>query len=42
MQAVRDWVKANIRYDYVQALTVQSGYLPDLDQVLEKKDGHLL
>lgn len=39
VQAVRDWVKANIRYDYVQALTVQSGYLPDLDQVLEKKMG---
>ena len=39
VQTIRDWVKANIRYDYVQALTVESGYLPDLDQVLEKKMG---
>lgn len=39
VQAVRDWVKTNIHYDYVQALTVENGYLPDLEQVLTKKMG---
>lgn len=39
VQAVTDWVTANIMYDYVLALTVESGYLPDLEQLLTKRLG---
>ena len=37
--AVYDYVVTNISYDYDRAATVKSGYLPDLDQVLEEKKG---
>ena len=37
--AVYDYVVSNIRYDHQRAATVKSGYLPDLDQVLEEKKG---
>jgi len=37
--AVYDYVVSNLSYDYDRAATVKSGYLPDLDQVLEEKKG---
>ena len=37
--AVYDYVVATLSYDYDRAATVQSGYLPVLDQVLEEKKG---
>ncbi len=37
--AVYDYVVKGLRYDTQLAATVQSGYLPDLDQVLQKKKG---
>lgn len=33
------FVVRNLSYDTVRAATVQSGYLPDIDQVLEQKKG---
>jgi hypothetical protein len=39
VQAVYDYVVANITYDKTLAATVQSGYLPVLDTVLAKKTG---
>ena len=37
--AVYDYVVRNLTYDYDKAATVKSGYLPDIDQVLEAKTG---
>ena len=37
--AVYDYVVANITYDEEKAATVQSGYLPNLDEILEIKKG---
>ena len=39
VQAVYDWVVTNMTYDYDKAKTVQSGYLPDVDKVLQEKKG---
>ena len=39
VQAVYDFVITNLTYDKQLAATVQSGYLPVLDTVLEKKSG---
>ena len=39
VEAVYDYVVANIGYDRELAATVKSGYLPVLDEVLEKKTG---
>ena len=39
VQAVYDWVVANLSYDYSKAGTIQSGYLPDVDAVLAQKSG---
>ncbi len=39
VEAVYDYVVANISYDRELAATVKSGYLPVLDEVLEKKTG---
>lgn len=39
VEAVYDFVVTNFSYDYALAATVKSGYLPDLDTVLEKKTG---
>lgn len=39
VQAVYDFVVKNLTYDRQLAATVQSGYLPVLDKVLEKKTG---
>lgn len=36
---VYDYVVSNFKYDKIKAKTVKSGYLPDLDEVLEKKKG---
>ena len=36
---IYDWVVATFTYDYNLAATVQSGYLPNLDNVLAKKSG---
>ena len=36
---VYDYVVQNISYDDEKAATVQSGYLPDLDEILEIKKG---
>ena len=37
--AVYDFVVQNLSYDEEKAATVQSGYLPDLDEILEIKKG---
>lgn len=39
VEAVYDYVVNNISYDTELAATVKSGYLPELDNVLEKKKG---
>jgi len=39
VEAVYDYVVANISYDRELAASVKSGYLPVLDEVLEKKTG---
>ena len=39
VQAVYDWVVTNLTYDYDKAKTVQSGYVPDVDKVLQEKKG---
>jgi transglutaminase/protease-like cytokinesis protein 3 len=39
MQAVYDFVVGTLTYDKAKAATVQSGYLPVLDKVLESKTG---
>lgn len=39
IQAVFTWVTTNFTYDYELAKTVQSGYLPDVDKVLDAKKG---
>jgi transglutaminase-like putative cysteine protease len=39
VKAIYNYVITNISYDYAKAATVQSGYLPDLDQVLADKKG---
>lgn len=39
LQAIYNYVVKNLSYDYNRAKTVQSGYLPDLDQVLSAKKG---
>lgn len=39
VQAVRDYIMHNIRYDYIQALTVEKGYLPDLDEMMKRGSG---
>lgn len=39
VEAIYDWVVKNITYDKDLAQSVQSGYLPDLDKVLKKKEG---
>ena len=39
VEAVYSFVVNNISYDYEEAATVQSGYLPDLDEVLRTRKG---
>lgn len=39
VQAVYDYVVGNVSYDYELASSVTSGYLPELDAVLEKMSG---
>lgn len=39
VEAVYDFTVTNLQYDYEKAKTVKSGYLPDLDAVLEEKKG---
>ena len=39
LAAVRDFVVATITYDYERAETVQSGYIPVIDEVLEEEKG---
>ena len=39
VKAVYDFVISHLTYDHQQAATVQSGYVPNLDAVLEKKTG---
>lgn len=39
VQTIYDYVVQNISYDRLLAAKVQSGYLPDIDQVLAKKKG---
>ena len=38
-QAVYKWICKNVKYDYVKALTVETGYLPDPDATLESLTG---
>jgi len=37
--AIYEYVIENFTYDYELAASVESGYLPDLDEVLRKKEG---
>ena len=39
VKAVYNYVVTNISYDYDKAASVQSGYLPDLDQIISSKKG---
>ena len=39
VQAVYNWVVTNLSYDYDKAATVKSGYIPDLDNILQVKKG---
>lgn len=39
IQAVFDYVVENLSYDEEKTATVESGYLPDVDRVLEEKKG---
>ncbi len=39
VKSVYDFLASNIMYDYILALTVQKGYLPDVDAVLRGKKG---
>lgn len=39
VSAIYHYVIENITYDYEEAATVSSGYLPDIDEVLETKKG---
>lgn len=39
VEAVYNYVVQNLRYDDEKAATVQSGYLPDLDRILEIRKG---
>lgn len=39
IKAVYEYVICNFTYDYTLAKTVQSGYIPDLDAVMNKKTG---
>ena len=39
VRAVYNWVVTNLTYDYDKAKTVKTGYLPDVDNVLEEKKG---
>ena len=37
--AVYNWVVTNLSYDYDKAASVQSGYIPDLDHIMQVKKG---
>ena len=37
--AVYNWVVTNLSYDYDKAATVKSGYIPDLDNIMQVKKG---
>ena len=39
IQNVYNYMISNFTYDYDKAATVQSGYLPDVDEVFEQKTG---
>lgn len=39
ISAVFDYVINNISYDYDKAFNVQSGYVPDIDEILKQKKG---
>lgn len=39
VKAVYEYVVGNLKYDYAKAQSVQSGYLPNVDQVLATKTG---
>ena len=39
VKAVYEYVVGNMSYDYAKAQSVQSGYLPNVDQVLASKTG---
>ena len=39
IKAIYEYVVDNFTYDYDLAANVQSGYLPDLDKVLDRKEG---
>ena len=39
LKAIYEYVIENFSYDYSLAKTVKSGYIPDIDAVLEKKSG---
>ena len=39
VSSIYNYIIANVVYDYEEAETVQSGYIPDVDEVLETKKG---
>lgn len=38
-EAIRKWIKENFLYDYIKAVTVERGTLPDIEGTMEKKMG---
>lgn len=38
-ETVAKWMKKTFQYDYIAALTVKSGYVPDIDTTFETKSG---
>lgn len=38
-ETVAKWMKKSFGYDYIAALTVKSGYVPDIDATFEKQSG---
>lgn len=37
IDAIYEWCATKISYDYILAMTVKSGYIPDVDEVIEKQ-----
>lgn len=38
-ETVAKWMKKNFQYDYITALTVKSGYIPDIDKTFDTQFG---
>ena len=38
-KAIKEYIKANFVYDYIKAVTIKSGILPDIKGLMKKKQG---